>query len=246
MKRKIISFQHILQYDRFPVCNTIDKLLEIGRKEMGRNIEIEFAVNIDTSNTASFYLLQMRPIVDAREQVDEDLTKINPSETIIMSENVLGNGIITDIYDIVYVRPESFGAENNPQIANEISNLNTAMQTEGRGYILVGPGRWGSSDPWLGIPIKYHNISQARIIVECGLEKYRVDPSQGTHFFQNITSLGIGYFTINPFRGEGTFDTQYLNSLPALHETKFLRHIRLANPLVAKMDGRRGLGVVLK
>ncbi len=246
LKRKIISFQHILQYDRFPVCNTIDKLLEIGRKEMGRNIEIEFAVNIDTSNTASFYLLQMRPIVDAREQVDEDLTKINPSETIIMSENVLGNGIITDIYDIVYVRPESFGAENNPQIANEISNLNTAMQTEGRGYILVGPGRWGSSDPWLGIPIKYHNISQARIIVECGLEKYRVDPSQGTHFFQNITSLGIGYFTINPFRGEGTFDTQYLNSLPALHETKFLRHIRLANPLVAKMDGRRGLGVVLK
>lgn len=244
-KRKIISFQHILQYDRFPVCHTIDRLLAIGKQEMGRNIEIEFAVNIDTPSTASFYLLQMRPIVDAREQIEENLLDINPDEALITSSGVLGNGIMTDIQDIIYIKSARFNAADNPRTARELSELNQKLSEENRPYILIGPGRWGSSDPWLGIPVKFSDISQARVIVECGLEKYRIEPSQGTHFFQNLTSLGVGYFTINPFRGEGSFDEAALDKMPAENETSSLRHVRFSNALTVKMDGRKGLGVVI-
>ena len=212
---------------------------------MGRNIEIEFAVNIDTPSTASFYLLQMRPIVDAREQIEENLLDINPDEALITSSGVLGNGIMTDIQDIIYIKSARFNAADNPRTARELSELNQKLSEENRPYILVGPGRWGSSDPWLGIPVKFSDISQARVIVECGLEKYRIEPSQGTHFFQNLTSLGVGYFTINPFRGEGRFDEAALDKMPAENETSSLRHVRFSNTLTVKMDGRKGLGVVI-
>lgn len=243
--RKLITFQSILQYDRFPLCQTIDTLLDIGRREMGRNVEIEFAMDIQ-QGTASFFLLQMRPIVDSKEIVEEDLSLVSDSDTIISSNNVLGNGIISEIYDVIYVKTASFGAENNPQTAQEISRLNAEFHPDGSGYVLVGPGRWGSSDPWLGIPIKFPDIACAKVIVECGLPSYRIDPSQGTHFFQNLTSLGIGYFTINPFRGDGYFDEVFLNAMPAVHETEHLRHVRFSYPLTVKMDGRHSRGVVLK
>lgn len=243
--RKLITFQSILQYDRFPLCQTIDSLLDIGRREMGRNVEIEFAMDIQ-QGTASFFLLQMRPIVDSKDIVEEDLSLVSDSDTIISSNNVLGNGIISEIYDVIYVKTASFGAENNPQTAQEISRLNAEFHPDGSGYVLVGPGRWGSSDPWLGIPIKFPDIACAKVIVECGLPSYRIDPSQGTHFFQNLTSLGIGYFTINPFRGDGYFDEVFLNAMPAVHETEHLRHVRFSYPLTVKMDGRHSRGVVLK
>ena len=243
--RKLITFQSILQYDRFPLCQTIDTLLDIGRREMGRNVEIEFAMDIQ-QGTASFFLLQMRPIVDSKDIVEEDLSLVSDSDTIISSNNVLGNGIISEIYDVIYVKTASFGAENNPQTAQEISRLNAEFHPDGSGYVLVGPGRWGSSDPWLGIPIKFPDIACAKVIVECGLPSYRIDPSQGTHFFQNLTSLGIGYFTINPFRGDGYFDEVFLNAMPAVHETEHLRHVRFSYPLTVKMDGRHSRGVVLK
>lgn len=246
--RKILSFVNILQHDVFPLAEILDKILHIGQDEMGRPIEIEFAVNIDPKDhtKATFYLLQVRPIVDNKEIMDEDLTEIPNEETIISSTSVLGHGIITDVQDIIYVKTSAFNSSNNQLIAYEIEKLNRQFTEEGKGYVLVGPGRWGSSDHWLGIPVKWPHISNARVIVECGLENYRIDPSQGTHFFQNLTSFGVGYFTINPFKSDGWFDETYLNEIPAVLETEYLRHVRFDKPIVAKMDGKKSLGVVLK
>ncbi len=246
--RKILSFVNILQHDVFPLAQTLSELLRIGQKEMGRPVEIEFAMNIDPDNhdKATFYLLQIRPIVNAREVMDEDLAAIPTQDTILSSTSALGNGVVSDVTDIVYVKSGAFNSMNNPAIAREIETLNRQFANEEKGYVLVGPGRWGSSDPWLGIPVKWPHISCARVIVECGLENYRVDPSQGTHFFQNLTSFGVGYFTVNPFKGDGSFDEAYLNALPATYETQYIRHLHFDSPIVIKMDGRKGLGVVLK
>ena len=246
--RKILSFVNILQHDVFPLARTLDELLRIGQEEMGRPVEIEFAVNVDPANhdKATFYLLQIRPIVDNKEIMDEDLTEVENEETILSSTSVLGHGIVTDVQDIIYVKSGAFNSSNNQLIAYEIEKLNRRFTEEEKNYVLVGPGRWGSSDSWLGIPVKWPHISNARVIVECGLENYRVDPSQGTHFFQNLTSFGVGYFTINPFKGDGWFDEAYLNALPAVEDTVYLRHVRFDKPIVIKMDGKKSLGVVLK
>ena len=253
--RKILSFVNVLQHDVFPLADTLDQILHVEQEEMGRPIEIEFAVNIDPmkteqsrggSPTATFYLLQIRPIVDNKEVMEEDLTLVEQKDTILSSTSVLGHGIVTDVQDIIYVKTGAFNSANNQLIAYDIEKMNRGFTAEEKNYVLVGPGRWGSSDSWLGIPVKWPHISNARVIVECGLENYRVDPSQGTHFFQNLTSFGVGYFTINPFKGDGWFDEEYLNSLPAVEETEYLRHVHFDKPIVIKMDGKKSLGVVLK
>ena len=188
--RKILSFVNILQHDVFPLADTLDQILRIGQQEMGRPVEIEFAVNMDPSDhtRATFYLLQIRPIVDNKEIMDEDLSLVKNEETILSSTSVLGHGIVGDVQDIIYVKTGAFNSSNNQLIAYEIEKMNRSFTDQEKGYVLVGPGRWGSSDSWLGIPVKWPHISNARVIVECGLENYRVDPSQGTHFFQNLTS----------------------------------------------------------
>lgn len=246
--RKILSFVNVLQHDVFPLASTLDQLLQIGQKEMGRPVEIEFAINMNKQDPrkASFFLLQIRPIVDNKEVMNEDLSVIQPEDTILSSTSVLGHGIINDVHDIIYVKTGAFNAANNQLIAYEIEKMNRQFTGTDKNYVLVGPGRWGSSDPWLGIPVKWPHISNAKVIVECGLENYRVDPSQGTHFFQNLTSFGVGYFTINPFKGEGWFDESYLNQIPAIEETEYLRHVQLESPMIIKMDGKRSLGVVMK
>ncbi|MCD7931726.1 MAG: phosphoenolpyruvate synthase [Tannerellaceae bacterium] len=246
--RKIVSFVNILQHDVFPLAETLDQILQIGQDEMARPAEIEFAVNIhpDNSQLATFYILQIRPIVDNKEVMDEDLTKVTKEESILMSESVLGHGIVTDVHDVVYVKSGAFNSSHNQLIAYEIEKINRQFTESEGNYVLVGPGRWGSSDHWLGIPVKWPHISNARVIVEAGLENYRIDPSQGTHFFQNLTSFGVGYFTINQFKGDGWFDEEYLNAQPAVQETAYLRHVRFEKPIVIKMDGKKSLGVVLK
>ena len=243
--RKILSFVNILQHDVFPLADTLDQILRIGQQEMGRPVEIEFAVNMDPSDhtRATFYLLQIRPIVDNKEIMDEDLSLVKNEETILSSTSVLGHGIVGDVQDIIYVKTGAFNSSNNQLIAYEIEKMNRSFTDQEKGYVLVGPGRWGSSDSWLGIPVKWPHISNARVIVECGLENYRVDPSQGTHFFQNLTSFGVGYFTVNPFKGDGWFDEAFLN---AVEETEYLRHVHFDAPITIKMDGKKSLGVVLK
>ncbi len=245
--RKIISFANILQHDMFPLAEVLDKLLKAGQKEMGRPVEIEFAVDIKDPQFASFYVLQIRPIVDSKEVVHENLEEIALNKTVLFSRNVLGNGISNDVFDVVYVKSAAFNAAMNPVIAREIENLNKEFLVAGNNYVLVGPGRWGSSDPWLGIPVKWPHISQARLIVESGMENYRIEPSQGTHFFQNLTSFGVGYFTVNPFlENDGFFDEAFLNAQPARYETDYIRQVHFNQPLCIKINGKKRMGVVLK
>lgn len=244
--RKVITFANVLQHDVFPLADILRLAQQYGQGEMRRPVEIEFAANLNNDRTGTFYLLQIRPIVDCKKMLEEDLSTIPDEDVIIRSNNSLGHGIMDEMQDLVYVKTDGYSASNNQLIAYDIEKLNAEFLREGKNYILVGPGRWGSSDTWLGIPVKWPHISAARVIVEAGLTNYRVDPSQGTHFFQNLTSFGVGYFTVNAYRNDGIYDQAYLDSLPAVHETKFLRHIHFDRPLVVKMDGKKNIGVVMK
>ena len=246
--RKIITFANILKHDVFPLAAILKETMHIAQEEMGRPVELEFAVNMDYSPQKQhvFYLLQIRPIVDSKEMIHEDIGAVDVINTIISSKNALGHGITNDIVDVVYVRPEAFNASKNQLIAYDIEKINKRLVAENRPYILIGPGRWGSSDAWLGIPVKWPQISNARVIVESGLEQYRIDPSQGTHFFQNLTSLGVSYFTINPYQKDGSYDTDFLNEQSAEYESQYLRHVRFEHPVVVKVDGRKNIGVILK
>ena len=244
--RRLITFDRLLHYSPFPIAKTIESLLNIGRNEMGRHVEIEFALDVSNYEMAHFYLLQIRPIVDNREDVGEDIVIKDDEALLLYSENVLGNGIVSDVQDIVYVPSANFDAAKNKETAQQIAEINERLAADAKEYVLIGPGRWGSSDPWLGIPVQFSQISASRVIVECGLPTYRVDPSQGTHFFQNLTSLGIGYFTITPSIGDGSFDEAWLNQYPAQLETSLVRHVHLSAPLTIKMDGRHSKGVILK
>jgi hypothetical protein len=223
-------------------------ILEIGQKAMNKPIEIEFAIDLDRpkGKPKLFNLLQIRPIVDNRETININLADIPMDHTIVYSKSAMGNGIIKDIRDMVYIRPETFNAAKNPELAGKVAKLNDQFVAEKRNYILIGPGRWGSTDPWLGIPVKWPQISAARVIVESGLAKYRIDPSQGTHFFQNLTSFRVGYFTINPYIHDGYYDVDFLQTLTPVYEDEYIRHVRFEKPLTIMIDGKNNIGVIYK
>lgn len=245
--RKIISFANVLQHDIFPLAEILKQVLHVGQEEMGRAVEIEFAADLKDKDNGIFYLLQIRPIVQNKEFMNEDLSNIEMSETILYSNNVLGYGVTNDVYDVVYVKTDNFDASKNSELAVEIETLNEQFLKEDKNYILIGPGRWGSSDPWLGIPVRWSQISNAAVLVEQSLDNYRVDPSQGTHFFQNLTSFGVGYFSVNPFLADGGyFDEAYLNNQVAIYESDRLRHIHFEMPAEIKINGRKRVGVVFK
>ncbi len=244
--RKIISFCGVLQQGIFPLPELLQMAQKYGSEEMRRPVEIELAGNLNADKTGTLYLLQIRPIVDSKQVLDEDLHKIPDTDCLLRSNNSLGHGISEDVFDVVYVKTdENFTAANNPTIASEIERINSRFLDEDKNYVLIGPGRWGSSDYWLGIPVKWPHISAARVIVETGLKNYHVDPSQGTHFFQNLTSFGVGYFTINTYTGDGIFQKEVLDAMPAVEETEYVRHVRFDNPLKIMMDGKKQTGVVL-
>ena len=268
--RKIISMNGVLEQDVFPLPQLMQLSLQLGMEEMRRPVEIEMACNIHSDKTGSYYLLQIRPIVDSKQELNEDLLETDDNICLLRSHNSLGHGIIDGVSDIVYVKVDAdYSASNNGLIADDVDSINDAFLSRGENYILIGPGRWGSSDSWLGIPVKWSNLSAAKLIVEEILPSYYVDPSQGTHFFQNLTSLGVGYFTIdvnhdrqgNPvckdnlnekesrkryINGElEILDRTYLDSLPAISETKYVRHVRLSHPCIIKMDGMKQEGVVI-
>jgi hypothetical protein len=244
--RKIISFCGVLQQGVFPLPELLQMSQKLGAEEMRRPVEIEFACNLNDDRTGEFYLLQIRPIVDSKQVLDEDLQQIPDEQCLLRSNNSLGHGISEDVCDVVYVKTdENFTAANNPMIATEIEAINRKFLAEDKNYVLIGPGRWGSSDYWLGIPVKWPHISAARVIVEAGLKNYHVDPSQGTHFFQNLTSFGVGYFTINTYVGDGVIQKEILDSMPAIEETDHVRHVRFERPLKVMMDGKKQTGVVL-
>ena len=215
--RKVVTFANILQHDAFPLAELLSMMLEFGSKEMGRHVEIEFAGTLpsEENKQGTLYWLQIRPIVDTKEMRDDEVFDLPDEQTILKSNSALGHGIMNDLYHIVYVKTKDFNSSNNMLIAREIEKINRRFVEKGENYILVGPGRWGSSDTALGIPVKWPHISNARLIVESALKNYRIEPSQGTHFFQNLTSFGVGYFTINPFMNDGFFYEAYLECFEA-------------------------------
>lgn len=246
--RRVVTFANVLQHNVYPLSKCVDFMLTKGQEEMCRPIEIEFAGVIDENGNLKgrIYWLQIRPIIDRKDLVDDSVLNIPDDEVLLKSNTALGHGNIDNIKTIVYVRPENFSSSKNSLIAREIEKLNREFVKNNENYILIGPGRWGSSDTALGIPVKWPNISAARLIVESSLSNYRIEPSQGTHFFQNLTSFGVGYFTINPSSSDGIYDVDYLNSLPAAYESDDVRIVRFEKPLLIGINGMKGVGVVAK
>jgi CheY-like chemotaxis protein len=245
--KRLLTFAGVLQHNSLPLAQILQDLLEIGQKEMNLPIEIEFAVNMNDGRNEPhvFNLLQIRPIVETDQVSDITVDELSEKNTIIWSRSALGNGYFRGIHDLVYVRPETFSASHSEKLALQVEKLNAEFLEKERTFVLIGPGRWGSSDPWLGIPVKWAQISQARVIIESGLEHYRIDPSQGTHFFQNLTSFRVGYMTINPFINDGFYNLDYLESMKAVYEDEMIRHVQFKKPLEVKIDGKTNRGVIL-
>lgn len=245
--RKLITFSSVLQHGVVPLPEILQMSMKYGAGAMRRPVEIEFACNINNDRSCEFYLLQIRPIVDAKEMLNEDVKAIPDSDCLLRSHNSLGHGISEDVVDVVYVKyDDHFSAMNNFYVADDIELINRKFLADGKNYVLIGPGRWGSSDHYLGVPVKWPHISAARVIVEVALKNYNIDPSQGTHFFQNLTSFGVGYFTVDTNTGEGGFvNKEILDAMPAVEETQYVRHVRFEHPMRILMDGKKQEGAVL-
>jgi hypothetical protein len=245
---RIINFAHILKNEIFPLAKIVIDLLKLSSEAMNCAVEAEFAVTLDAENVfpAQFSILQVRPLVVQDELVKVELDDRKKEFAFCYSDRVLGNGVSQTVRDIVFVKPSAFDAAQSPQIAVEVDKLNSRLREGSIPYLLIGPGRWGSTDPWLGIPVKWSQISGVKVVVEASLPNMNVDPSQGSHFFQNMTSLRIGYFTVPLDRAHGFIDWPWLEALPPVSETPFLKHVRLAEPLTVMIDGRKSQGVILK
>ena len=238
---KFVTFAHILRYGTFPLADILKELLSIGQREMKCCVEIEFAANLDkpAGVSSTFHVLQIRPISTDSRNSEVDWSGIDDSGAFLRSGNALGTGWVTDVQDIIYIPKDRFDKMETDAMAAEIAALNNRMRAEGRGYVLIGYGRWGTSIPSLGIPVKWGDISEVKTLVECALADFRIDPSQGTHFFQNLTSFNVGFVHVDPFaRREDEFDSSVLDALPAEYETKYFRLIHLDEPLKICIDGR--------
>jgi hypothetical protein len=243
---RVITFNRILKYGSFPLADIIRDMLRMGEEEMRCPVEIEFAVNMDVPAVEMqiFNLLQIRPIIRNEESAKLDWSKVDTSGAVVYSENALCIGLMRDIKRVVYMKFDKFSSLYTQKIADELMEINNRMRADGEEYVLIGTGRWGSSDPNLGVPVKWAHISQARVIVESALPNFNVEASQGTHFFQNVTSLGIGYLTINPYEGDGVFDVDRLDGMEAAEEGEFLRRVSFSEPLTVYIDGRNNRGVI--
>ena len=242
----VLTFANILKYQSFPLAEIVSELLKIGRKGMGCPVEMEFAVNLslDGGHTSEFNLLQIRPMAVSQHHLEVEISEAEIRKAFCYSTMALGNGRSDDIRDIVYVNPHTFEPARTIDIAAEVGRLNHAFFKKNRKYLLIGPGRWGTADRWLGIPVKWKDISGVGAMIETSAQNLKADPSQGSHFFHNITSLGISYFTTSQ-NEEDFIDWKWLQSLPAAKSTTYLKHIKLTKPLTIKIDGKRSRGVIL-
>ena len=239
---KFVSFAHILRYNTFPLAPIVQKLLDICSSEMQCSVELEFAAEL---STGIFNALQIRPISSDSLDTNVDWSQIDCSHPMVLSTSALGTGWLPDLQDVVYLKADAFDKMKTQEMAAQLRQLNARMQAQGRQYVLIGYGRWGSSIPTLGVPVAWSDISEARVLVEASLPDFRVDPSQGTHFFQNLTSFNAGYVNVDPYTRPGDLmDLSELEALPAVEETEFLRHVQLPKPLTACVDGRTGRAVI--
>ena len=245
---RVVTFGPVLRNKIFPLANVLDLLLEMGTWGMGNPVEIEFAVNLTTPPGVKkeFGLLQMRPLVVSHESEELQIDNIDKEKLICKSEQVLGNGIIDEIYDVVVVDYYQFNRAKSRDVAAEVSAFNKKLIDDEKPYLLVGVGRWGSLDPWLGIPVTWEQIAGARAIIETSFKDMAVEPSQGSHFFQNITSFMIGYFTINTVQKNGFVDWDWLLAQKSIDRKTFTKHIRFEKPLIVKMNGHENKGIILK
>ncbi len=244
--KKMITFSALLKYNALPVVQIVRDLLILGEQIMNVPIEIEFACNFHKpiEKQPEFSILQIRPIVEGAESSDVSFTKEDSEHALIHSKRAMGNGIYSDIYDLVYIKPEVFDPSKTMEMAQIIAEINESFIEDDKGYILLVAGRLGSSDPWLGIPTSWAQISQAKVIIETGLQGFEVEPSQGTHFFQNLTSLHNGYMTINPIRGDGSCDYERIRELECILDTEHICMVRSEKPFIVKIDGKSGEGFI--
>ena len=244
---RLVSFAEVLKHGAYPLAEMLDELLECCSAGMGAPVEIEFAGKLGAhGKSPEFAFLQMRPMVTAKESEQIEIGDVDDSELLCRSPKILGNGVVSGISDLVVVGRRSFDRGRSQEVAQQVASLDARLRKQGLPYVLIGVGRWGSSDPHLGIPVTWNQIAGARVIVEAGFEDLRVTPSQGTHFFQNLTTGNVGYFTVNADIREGYVDWAWLDSLESVEQTDLLRHIRLEQPLTVTMDGRRGEGIIAK
>jgi hypothetical protein len=244
---RLVTFAPVLKHKIFPLPELLDYLQKLGADALGRPVEIEFAVCMGSpGEAAEFGFLQMRPLICSRATEDLAMESVEPATILCRSSQVLGNGRIEDIHDVVFVDYESFHRSNSLEVAETVARLNAQLVRANTPYILIGVGRWGSQDPWLGIPVTWDQVAGARVIVEAGFRDFRVTPSQGSHFFQNLTAFRIAYFTINPDLGEGQVDWSWLAAQPALEQFGSVRHIRLEGAFTVAISGTRGVGMIVK
>lgn len=243
---RVVNFADILKYDYIPLAPTLKTVLEVVKEAFGAPVEIEFAVDLnkDEDDKASFYLLQVKPLVGSIAGYSIDPETVYTDDMILVSRKSMGNGLVNDITDIIYVEPEKFDNLRTAEMAEEIDAINRKMMSQGRRYVLIGPGRWGTKDRFLGIPVAWPQISNARVIVEVGLPKFRVDASQGSHFFHNVTSMNIGYLSINHDSSDGTILWDKLKKQKVIGKGRFFRHVRFEKPLLIRMDGKLGMAVI--
>jgi hypothetical protein len=244
---RVVNFSPIVKMNRIPLVSLIIDLLEISEKSYKTAIEIEFAMVLESKSglPARFGFLQVRPMLVTQERIDIDFSEMKGDKTLVASKNVLGNGLSEVIYNVVYVKPDAFEAQVTKAIAKEVSQINQKLVTTKEPYLLIGFGRWGSVDPWLGIPINWGQVSGAKVIVEATLPEMNVDLSQGTHFFHNMVNFKVYYFSVH-HSGDYQIDWPWLDSQKIIEETTYIKHIKLAHPLKVKVDGRTGKGVILK
>jgi hypothetical protein len=244
---RLVTFAAVLKHDAFPLAPILTQLLEIGQRGMNRPAEIEFAVQLsaDPAKPHRFGFLQMRPLALTEGFDEVDLGALDDERLLCRSPMVLGNGAV-ELRDVVAVSFEAYERSQARAVAQAVARYNAELTADGRPYLLIGVGRWGSADPWLGIPVSWEQIAGARVIVESGFRDFRVTPSQGSHFFQNLTSFQVGYFTVNADAGEGFVRWDWLAAQPAVSERGGVRHLRFEQPVLVHMDGRRNQGVIVK
>jgi CheY-like chemotaxis protein len=254
---RVVTFAPMLKHNTFPLAEILDELVRAGEDALGNPVEVEFAVRLPrtggsfsgqaaSGQTAEFGFLQIRPLTLARDSEDLALDDVQPEQLICQSSKVLGNGRIENLYDVVVVDSQRFERSRSQEVAKSVAQFNRMLQGKNRPYLLIGVGRWGSTEPWLGIPVEWDEISGARVIVEAGFRDFRVTPSQGSHFFQNLTAFQIGYFTVNPDVGEGSVDWQWLMEQPSMEEDGCVRHLQFAEPVRVVMNSRTSQGVIFK